>query len=91
MPKQTIPRVEGGPVAEWIRAIKGTGPIPGANFEYSAPLSELAAVGILAQRFNTRFDYDAVNMKAIGHPELDQFIKEPVRKGWEYGEDLWKS
>ncbi len=91
MPKQTIPRVEGGPVAEWIRAIKGTGPIPGANFEYSAPLSELAAVGILAQRFNTRFDYDAVNMKAIGHPELDQYIKEPVRKGWEYGEDLWKS
>ena len=91
LPKETIPRVEGGPVLEWIRAIKKTGPIPGANFEYSAPLSELNAVGILAQRFNTKIEYDAVNMKAKGHPELDQFIKEPVREGWSYGEELWKS
>ena len=91
LPKETIPRVEGGPVVEWIRAIKGTGPIPGANFEYSAPLSELNAVGILAQRFNTRIEYDATNMKVKNHPELDKYIKEPVRKGWEYGEDLWKS
>ena len=63
----------------------------GANFEYSAPLSELNAVGILAQRFNTRIEYDAVNMKVTNHPEFDAYIKEPVRKGWEYGEDLWKS
>ena len=91
LPKETIPRVEGGPVVEWIRAIKGTGPLPGANFEYSAPLSELNAVGILAQRLNTRIDYDAVNMKVTNHPEFDQFIKEPVREGWSYGEELWKS
>lgn len=91
LPKETIPRVEGGPVVEWIRAIKGTGPLPGANFEYSAPLSELNAVGILAQRLNTRIDYDAVNMKVTNHPEFDQYIKEPVREGWSYGEDLWKS
>ena len=91
LPKETIPRVEGGPIAEWIRAIKGTGPIPGANFEYSAPLSELNAVGILAQRLNTRIDYDAVNMKVTNHPEFDKYIKEPVREGWSYGEDLWKS
>ena len=91
LPKETIPRVEGGPIAEWIRAIKGTGPIPGANFEYSAPLSELNAVGILAQRLNTRIEYDAINMKVKDHPEFDQFIKEPVRDGWSYGEDLWRS
>ena len=91
LPKETIPRVEGGPIAEWIRAIKGTGPIPGANFEYSAPLSELNAVGILAQRLNTRIEYDAANMKITNHPEFDVYIKEPVRKGWEYGEDLWRS
>jgi predicted dehydrogenase len=91
LPKETIPRVEGGPVVEWIRAIKGTGPLPGGNFEYSAPLSELNAVGILAQRLNTRIDYDAVNMKVINHPEFDQYIKEPVREGWSYGEGLWKS
>ena len=24
-------------------------------------------------------------MKVSNHPELDVYIKEPVRKGWEYG------
>jgi predicted dehydrogenase len=91
LPKETIPRVEGGPVIEWIRAIKGEGPVPGSNFEYSAPLSEIAAVGILVQRLNTRIEYDAANMKVTNHPEFDVYIKEPVRDGWAYGEDLWKS
>ena len=27
--------------------------------------------------------WDAENMKAIGLPEADQYIKEPVRSGWE--------
>jgi hypothetical protein len=27
-------------------------------------------------------------MKAVGRPELDEFIKEPARKGWSYGEKL---
>jgi predicted dehydrogenase len=91
LPKETIPRVEGGPMAEWLRAIKGDGPMPGSNFEYSARLTEMAALGVLSQRFNTRIEYDAVNMKVTNHPEYDVFIKEPVRKGWEYGEDLWRS
>jgi len=91
LPAETIPRVEGGPVAEWLRAIKGDGPMPGSNFEYSARLTEMASLGVLSQRFNTRIEYDAENMKVTNHPEFDKYIKEPVRKGWEYGEDLWKS
>ena len=35
-----------------------------------------------------KIKYDAVNMKVTNHPELDAYIKEPVRKGWEYGENL---
>ncbi len=91
LPPQTIPRVEGGPVAEWLRAIKGDGPMPGSNFEYSARLTEMALLGVLAQRFNTRIEYDAVNMKVTNHPDFDAHIKEPVRKGWDYGDELWKS
>jgi hypothetical protein len=30
-------------------------------------------------------------MKITNRPELNAFIKEPARKGWEAGEDLWKS
>ena len=91
LPPQTIPRVKGGPVAEWLRAIKGDGPMPGSNFEYSARLTEMALLGVLAQRFNTRIEYDTVNMKVTNHPDFDVHIKEPVRKGWNYGDELWKS
>jgi predicted dehydrogenase len=90
-PAETIPRVEEeAPQAEWLAAIKGDGPMPGSNFEYSARLTEMASIGVMAQRFNTRIEYDAENMKVTNHPEFDVYIKEPVRQGWEYGEDLWK-
>jgi len=90
MPAQTIPRVpEEAPQTEFLQAIKGEGPMPGSNFSYSARLTEMAAIGVMAQRFNTRIEYDAKNMKVTNHPDFDQFIKEPVRSGWEHGEDLW--
>ena len=90
-PAQTIPRIEEEkPVQEWIAAIKNH-TLPGSNFDYSASLTEMIQVGVLAQRFGGTINYDAINMKATGRPELDNYIKEPVRKGWEYGEDLWKS
>ena len=90
-PAKTIPRVEEEkPVQEWIAAIKNH-TLPGSNFDYSASLTEMIQVGILAQRFGGTIKYDAKTMKAKGRPELDAHIKEPVRKGWEYGENLWKS
>jgi len=89
LPAPTIPRVKGGPQAEWMRAVKGEGPMPGSNFEYATRLTEMALVGVMAQRFNTRLEYDAENMKMTNHPEFDAYIKEPVREGWSFGEDLW--
>jgi hypothetical protein len=87
-PAQTIPRVAGGPFREWIRAIKQTGPEPGSNFNYSAKLTEIILLGVLAQRFNTRIEWDAKAGRITNHPELNAFVKEPVRQGWEYGETL---
>lgn len=90
-PAVTIPRVEGGrPFREWLRAIKGEGPEPGSNFTYGAKLTEIILLGVLAQRFNTRIQWDAKAGKITNHPELNAFVKEPVREGWQYGEDLWK-
>lgn len=89
MPEATIPRVEGGPQKEFLRAVKGDGPLPGSDFEYATRLTEMAAVGVLAQRFNARIEFDAENMKITNHSNMDRYIKEPVRKGWEYGEELW--
>ena len=87
-PAESIPRVAGGPFREWLRAIKETGPEPGSNFDYSAKLTEIILLGVLAQRFNTRIEWDAKAARITNHPELNAFIKEPVRKGWEYGESL---
>ncbi len=90
IPKKTIARVdEENPQAEFIKAIKGEGAKPGSSFDYSARLTEMASVGVMAQRFDTRIEYDAKKMKVTNHPEFDQYIKEPVREGWSYGEDLW--
>jgi predicted dehydrogenase len=88
-PAKTIPRIlEEKPVQEWIAAIKND-TLPGSNFDYSASLTEMIQVGILAQRFGGTINYDAKNMKATSRPELDVHIKEPARKGWSYGENLW--
>jgi predicted dehydrogenase len=88
-PAKTIPRIlEEKPVQEWIAAIKSN-TLPGSNFDYAASLVEMSQVGILAQRFGGEINYDAKKMKAVGRPELDIYIKEPARKGWSYGENLW--
>jgi predicted dehydrogenase len=87
-PPQSIPRIAGGPFREWMRAIKGEGPEPGSNFTYSARLTEIILLGVLAQRFNTRIEWDAKAARITNHPELNLFIKEPVREGWAYGETI---
>jgi hypothetical protein len=88
LPAQTIPRTfEENPQREWVEAIKN-GTLPGSNFDYSTKLVEMALTGVLAQRFNTRIEYDAKNMKVTNHPELDAYLREPMRKGFSYGENL---
>ncbi len=87
-PAETIPRVKGGSFREWIAAIKGDGPEPGSNFDYASKLTEIALLGVLAQRFNTTIEWDAKAGKITNHDELNAFVKEPVRKGWSYGKNL---
>ena len=87
-PEKTIKRIgEEKPVQEWMDAIKNN-TLPGSNFDYAASLTEMALIGVMAQRFASRLEYDAKNMKVTNRPDLDAYIKEPVRKGWTYGENL---
>ena len=79
---------KGGPIKEWFRAIKGEGPMPGSNFDYAVPLTEVVLLGAIAQRTGKTIEWDAENMTVKGRPELDALIKEPARPGWEYGEQL---
>ena len=89
-PAESIPRLAGGPFREWLCAIKQSGPEPGSNFDYAARLTEIILLGVLAQRFNTRIEWDAKAGKITNRLELNGLVKEPVREGWEYGEDSWK-
>ena len=90
-PPETIPRIKGTHWKEWANAVKGEGPMPMSSFDYGAELTEMALVGVLAQRFKTRIAYDAQTARVTNHRELNAYVKEPVRKGWEYGEEVWKA
>lgn len=83
-----LPDVGSGPIEEWYRAIKGEGPVPGSNFEYAAPLTEMVLLGALAQRTGQTIDWDPDKMAVKGHPEFEGMIREPAREGWRYGEKL---
>ncbi len=88
---EKLPSLGNGPIQEWMRAIKGEIPAPGSPFPYAAALTEVVLLGALAQRTGKTIDWDAENMKVKGQPELDAIIKEPVRTGWAFGENLWTS
>ncbi len=88
VPEQVYPRLKGGPFAEWVSAIKGEGPEPGANFEFSARFTETCLLGALAVRHGGRIEWDAKLGVVTNRPELNAFANPPVRAGWEYGADL---
>lgn len=81
---KSIPRIKEGHYQEWTSAIRGDGPKPGSDFAYGAQLTELALIGVLAQRFGGRIEYDAKTMKITNRPELNSILNPPVRNGWEY-------
>ena len=71
-----------------MSAIKQTGPEPGSNFTYSAKLTEIILLGVLAQRINARIEWDTKAGRLTNRLELNAFVKEPAREGWRYGENL---
>jgi predicted dehydrogenase len=87
-PPEKYPRIKDGPFGEWVRAVKGEGPEPGANFDFASPFTETMLLGALAARFGGRIEWDAENMKVTNRPELDAYIKEPIREGWDYSRYL---
>ena len=48
----------------------------------------MVLLGVLAQRFGGRIEYDADRMKVTNRPELNAWLRIPAREGWKYGESL---
>lgn len=82
LPARTIPRVEGGPFAEWLRAIKSTGPRPGSSFEYSGPFTETVLLGNVATRAKRRIEWDSGALKITNIPAANALLTKTYRPGW---------
>ncbi len=66
---------------EWVEACKTGGPTT-CNFDYSGALTEAALLCNVALRAGRKLTWDAKNLKAIGCPEADAFIRREYREGW---------
>jgi len=72
----------GGPVKEWLNAVAKVGPMPGSNFEYSVPLSEMVLLGVLAVRTGKRIEWDAKAGRITNDRSLNRYIDIAAREGW---------
>ena len=81
LPAKTLPRVEGGHFAEWIRACKG-GPAAGSHFGYSSRLTELCLLSNIAVRARRPIEWDAAAMKITNLPSANQYLTKEYRPGF---------
>ncbi len=79
-PAKSIPKSIGHH-AEWIAACKDGRPTT-CNFDYSGALTESILLGNVAFRVGRKLEWDAPNLKAVGCPEADAFLRREYRKGW---------
>jgi predicted dehydrogenase len=76
------PQEEHNHYTEWTTAI-ATGGTTSAPFSYSGPLTETVLLGNVTYRSGNTIEWDSANLKAIGSPEADAFIRRSYRAGWE--------
>lgn len=87
LPPKTLPRAVGSPVKELFAAVRGEIKHCGSNFDYAVPLTEIVLLGTIANRSGKKVEYLPESM-TFKDSSLNRYLKEPVRKGWEYGEGL---
>ncbi len=80
-PEKSLPRSP-GIHQEFIAACKGEGST-GANFDYAAPLTEIALLGNIALRTGQRIEFDSDSMSVKGLPEAEKLIHPAWRPGYE--------
>jgi len=81
LPAKTIPRIEGGHFAEWLRACKGGAPA-GSNFDYASQLTETVLLSNLAVRARRRIEWDSANLKVTNLPGVNQYVTKTYRPGF---------
>lgn len=80
LPPRTLPRIEGGHFAEWLRACKG-GPAAGSNFSYSARLTQVCLLSNVAVRAGRPLLWDHAAMRVTNVPEANAYVTKLYRPG----------
>jgi len=81
-PARVLP-VSPGHKLEWLAAIRGGTPALSNFPDYGSRLSEIVLLGNVAIRAGKKIEWDGPGMKAVGAPDVDQYLKREYRKGWE--------
>ncbi|HXQ80590.1 MAG TPA: Gfo/Idh/MocA family oxidoreductase [Opitutaceae bacterium] len=81
LPPKTLPRVEGGHFAEWVRACKGGTPA-GSNFDYSSRLTESVLLGNIAIRAGRRIEWESAGMKVTNLASANELVASRYRPGF---------
>jgi predicted dehydrogenase len=81
LPAKSIPRIEGGHFAEWVRACKGGTPA-GSNFENASRVTETVLLSNVAVRARRKIEWDSANLRITNVPEANQYITKSYRPGF---------
>lgn len=80
-PEQKIPRAKEHH-ADWLAAIR-EGRKAGSDFSYGGPLTEIALLGLVAQKLpGTKLAWDGPNMRFTNSEEANRYLNPPYRQGW---------
>ena len=81
-PPKTLPRSPGND-REWLDACQGKKVNPGANFAFSAGVTEALLLGNVALRLGDPLTWDSGQMKAVNAVAAQQYIRPNRRSGWD--------
>jgi predicted dehydrogenase len=80
-PPKTLPRSPGNE-REWLDAIHDRARPTGANFEFSAGVTEALCLSTMAIRTGERIAWDAATMTLTGPQLARDMVNPPARPGW---------
>ncbi len=80
-PPQTYARITTSHEMNWIDAIRGTQKTT-SPFEYSAKLTEIMLLGVVALNAGKKIEYDGAAMKVKNVADSDALLKRTYREGW---------
>lgn len=80
-PPQTIERIKTSHEMNWIDAIRGTQKTT-SPFAYSAKLTEIMLLGVVALNAGKKIQYDGAGMRITNVSDSDALLKRTYREGW---------